>query len=203
MAMEEDQKEEIFQSPPEYQSRLSRQGSGSSAGKYIKIIIFIVVVVLIILGAFKFFSGGQNNKIDVTPTPTQEVLPTDTPPPSPTEGPSGTPSPSPKPTVNAVDKSSGLDRSKLSIHVLNGSGTAGASRKASDFLEGLGYNVIEMGNADNFNYEQTSIQVKSASDKYLSLLKKDLSASYTVGSASADLSSSPEKADAVVIIGKQ
>ena len=208
--MEEDQKEEIFQSPPDYQSRLSRSGgNGSSAKRYIIIIISLAVVVLIILGVFKFLGTDQEAKTDISPTPTFEVLPTDTP--FPTEEISETPeptkkealTPSPKPTASdPIDKASGLDRSKLSIHVLNGSGVAGAAKKASDFLEGLGYNVVDYDNADNTDYAQTVIQISSAQSKFLSLLKKDLSGKYTIGST-ADAPPASETADAVVIIGKE
>ncbi len=203
--MEEEQKEEIFQAPSEFQSRISRNSSGSSSKKYFAIVAAIVVVLLLILGVSKFLGGSKKSTTTMVPTPTQEAFPTDTPTPTeagtptPTEKPSATPKPT---TTSSVDKATGLDRAKLSIHILNGSGTAGASKKASDFLEGLGYNIVQIGNADNFDYANTQVQVKSGKSNYLSLLKKDLSANYTLGSSSSDLGAS-ESADAVVIIGKQ
>ena len=202
--MEEEEKEEIFQSPPNFESRLGRTGPDSSAKRYIIVIVIIVVLVIVILGIFKFASNSGSKKVEITPTPTQEVLPTDTP----TPEVSTTPSPTekltatPKPSVNPIDKTSGLDRSKLSIHVLNGNGTAGASKKAADLLEGLGYNVTETSNADNFNYDKTVIQLTSEKSDYLALLKKDLSGTYTIGTASADLTGGSNY-NAVVTIGKQ
>lgn len=204
--MEEDQKEEIFQSPPEYQSRLSKSGNGSSAKRYITVIISVIVIVIVILGVFRFISGSNESESDLTPTPTEEVFPTEEPTPteevtpSPTE--KVTPTTAPKPSVNPVDKSSGLDRSKLSVHILNGSGVAGASKKASDLLEGLGYNVIQLGNAENFDFATTEIRVTSTGSKYLSLLKKDLSGTYTIGSTDGT-PPADTKADAVVIVGKE
>ncbi len=201
--MEEEAKKDFFQSPPEYQDRTSNGGRAAGAKKYLAIVIFVVVIGLLIFGATKVFKSS-NNKIDITPTPTQEVVPSDTP--IPTEAVSGTPTPTEKPTPapksSSIDKATGLDRSKIAIHVLNGNGTSGVSKKAADFLNGLGYNVVEMGNADNFNYDTTTIQIKAADSKYLPLLKKDLSANYTIGSTSADLSATGRD-DAVVIIGKQ
>jgi flagellar basal body-associated protein FliL len=210
MPMEEEQKEEIFQSPPEYQSRLSRSGNGSSAKRYIIIIISLIVVVLIILGIFRFFGGESSETEELSPTPTFEMLPTDTPAPSPDESETtpeptertGTPTPTKAASSNPVDSASGLDRSDLSIHVLNGSGVTGAAKKAADFLEGLGYNVVDYDNADNSDYAQTEIQISSAQSKYLNLLKKDLSGEYTVGSSS-DAPPSSETADAVVIVGQE
>lgn len=168
----------------------------------------LLVLVVIILGVVVFFGVrfiGSRAKKEVTPTPTPTLVqsvPIDTPTPtevSPT--PKSSPSPTPKPTVNPVDPASGLDRSSLSVEVKNGGGVVGAAGKVSDFLKNLGYKVVSVGNADNFDYQSIVIEVKSAESSFLSLLKKDLSASYTIGSTSADLSAT-SSADALVIVGK-
>ncbi|HVZ67297.1 MAG TPA: LytR C-terminal domain-containing protein [Patescibacteria group bacterium] len=212
--MEEENKSEIFQSPPDFQSRISRPRSSGSLKRYGVIVFAIVVLGLVIFGVTRFFGGASDNKTatNETPTPTIEMLPTDTPTPteevtpttavSPTKGATATPAPTKASTGSSVDKATGLDRAKLSIHVLNGSGTAGASKKMSDFLEGLGYNVIQIGNADNFDYTSTEIQVSSDKSDYIALLKKDLSSDYTVGKTSGT-PPSDEQADAIVIVGKQ
>jgi len=118
---------------------------------------------------FHFFGGASKTEPTPTPAPTIEAIPTEEPAPteepqtSPTKKPTNTPTP--KPTVNPVDKATGIDRSKLSIQVLNGSGTAGVGKKASDYLESLGYNVVQVGNADSFNFEKTTIQIKSGKER--------------------------------------
>ena len=204
--MEEEQKDEIFQAPKEFESRLSRPRSNANIKRYLAIIFLIVVLGLLIFGVTRFFGGGNKPEPTPTPVPTIEVIPTEEPSPTeklkttPTEKPTNTPTP--KPTVNPVDKATGIDRSKLSIQVLNGSGAAGASKKASDYFEGLGYNVIQTGNAENFNFEKTTIQIKSSQENFLNLLKSDLAKNYSVGTTSADLSSN-QNADAVVTIGKE
>jgi hypothetical protein len=104
-------------------------------------------------------------------------------------------SPTSTPTPKALDKS------KLSITIQNGSGEAGVASKGSDLLKGLGYNISATGNADNYDYEGVTIKVKSSASAYLPILKKDLSASYTVAASSSDLDNS-FSSDAVVIIGK-
>lgn len=208
--MEEDQRSEVFQSPPEYQSRLSRSGNNNSIKRYGVIIAAIIVLGLIIFGAIRFIGGNSNTASDLTPTPTIESFPTDIETPTPEQEtptpenkkPTETPTTTPKPTSNPIDKTSGLDRGKLSVHVLNGSGAAGASKKASDLLESLGYNVIQIGNAENFDYEKTEIQITSAQSKYLDLLKKDLSGEYTIGTTTGE-PGDDIKADAVVIVGKE
>lgn len=170
--------------------------------RFIYLVIVIVVLLLLFLTS-KFL--GQNNTGDINDVPAV-VAPTDMPEitsePLPTESPtpSLTPTLTPTPTINPVDKTTGLNRSKLSVTVQNGSGVAGAAGKAADILKGLGYNVSSSGNANNYDYQNVSIQVKAASSQFLALLKKDL-ASYTIGSNSADLSTS-FSSDALVIIGK-
>jgi hypothetical protein len=83
----------------------------------------------------------------------------------------------------------------------NGSGQAGVASKASDYLTGLGYNVSSTGNADNFNYTNVTIQVKSGQSDFLPLLTKDLGVNYTIGNTSSDLPDSASE-DALVIIGQ-
>lgn len=193
-----------FQSPVSQFSYQTPQVPGKSR-KFLKLIIFAIVLVGLIWGIQKlFFGGSQESKpVAISPTPTEYQFPTDTPAPSvgPTDEPAkSTATPTTK-AVNPVDGATGLDRSTLSIEVQNGSGEAGAASKGSDVLKSFGYKVIATGNADNFDYVNTTIQVKSTKVNFLSLLKKDLGFSYTVGSTSADLVSS-STADALVIIGK-
>lgn len=183
----------------------SEEPKGSK--KFLWLVIVVLILGGVIFGASRFFGskGEEEGKADITPTPTEVIIPTDTP--TPTEsGPTPTPiksgpTPTPKPTLNPVDPASGLDRSDLSVEVLNGNNVAGAAGKASDFLKSLGYKVVSVGNADNFDYQSIVIEVKSAKSSFLPLLKKDLSASYTIGSTSADLSAT-SSADALVIVGK-
>lgn len=178
-----------------------------SAQKPRKLVFWIIIIIIIgilILVGFRFI-GRKNQKTEekITPTPTEFIIPSE--PPTPTEEvtPTGEPTsyPTSKPTSSPIDKTMGLDRSKLSISVQNGSGTAGAAGAAASFLRGLGYNVISTGNADNFNYTDVTIQVKAEKSEFLPLLKKDLGTQYKVGPSTSDLSAS-SSADALVIIGK-
>lgn len=102
--------------------------------------------------------------------------------------------------VSPVD-SSGLDRSKLSITVQNGSGTEGVAGKAAAILKEFGYNVVSTANADNYNYKGVTIKVKKEKSNFLNLLKKDLSKSYKITTTSPDLSDS-SATGVLIIIGK-
>lgn len=172
--------------------------------KFFYVILFLIIIVVFFLTRNFFFgSNKQKEETKITPTPTEYQFPTDTPAPSispadEAEKPTATPIVK---SINPVDQLTGLDRSTLSVEVQNGSGETGIAGKGADVLRGFGYKVSGTGNADNFDYENVTIQVKSTKDNFLALLKKDLGFSYTVGSTSADLSSD-STADALVIIGK-
>jgi hypothetical protein len=171
-----------------------------------RFVYLILVVLVILLGFFGFKIFGTSNNQDINDVPavsTPTDFPTSTPEPTSSESPTPSPTntPTPKPTVNPVDKTTGLDRSELSVTVQNGSGVVGAAGKAADILKNLGYDVSSTGNADNYDYPNVVIQVKASSSDFLALIKKDLSGSYTIGTTSANLSSS-FSSDALVIIGK-
>lgn len=192
-----------FQSPVS-QFNYSTPAPAGKSKKFLKLIIFTIILVSFIWGVQKLFFGGsqKSEQEAISPTPTEYQFPTDTPVPnaSPTETAKVTITPTTK-AINPVDSATGLDRSALSIEVQNGSGVTGAAAKGSDILKSFGYKVSGIGNADNENYENVTIQMKSTKTNFLALLKKDLGFSYTVGTASADLDSS-STADALVIIGK-
>ncbi len=190
--------------PPLGQANYPNQGLGKS-----KKFLFMFIFLLLLIGTgyltARYFlpSKNETKSLTITPTPTEYQFPTDTPTPeaSPTATLRPTAGPTTKPTTNPVDSISGLDRSTLSVEVQNGSGEVGAAGKGSEVLKGFGYKVIQTGNADNYDYQNVTIQVKSIKSKYLPLLKKDLGFSYTIGTSSADLSSD-STADALVIVGK-
>jgi len=171
-------------------------------------VIFITFIIIFIGALFfggKSFLGSESEKQDkstITPTLAMQELESPKPTPVPTYAtPEPTVVPTRKPTVNPIDQTTGLDKSTLSLEVQNGSGEFGAASKASEVLKTFGYHVVAVGNADNFNYENVAIKVKSAKSDFITLLKKDLGFNYTIGTASADLSAS-SSADAVVIVGK-
>ena len=170
------------------------------------ILILIIFLGLTIFGITRFLSSRESSQSKVIPTPTVEATPTEELFPTDTPMLTSTPAPSLKPTSaqasDPKDKTTGLDRSNLSIEVQNGSGVVGAANKASDFLKSLGYVVSSTANADTFDYQETVIRVKSEKEAYLPLLKKDIGTNYTIGEASESLSASTS-ADAIVIVGKQ
>ena len=113
--------------------------------------------------------------------------------PTPTLNPAIVPTPSP---VTAVT------RSDINVRVINGGGTPGAGSKMKAFLEGKGYTVASVANADKYTYTTTEISVKSGKADYAKLLADDLKADYSLGTASAVITESAPY-DAEVIVGKE
>ncbi|MDO8621528.1 MAG: LytR C-terminal domain-containing protein [Candidatus Levybacteria bacterium] len=190
--------EASFQTPPPSDNFYTPSAPPAKSRNFGRLIVVVLILGILIFGAYRLIGSRKTANIPaVVPTPTEFQFPTDTP----TPQVSITPGVTTAPSVNPIDSSTGLDRSTLTVEVQNGSGVVGAASKASDALKSFGYHITAMGNADNFNYENATVQVKSSKSKYLPLLKKDLGFSYTVASASSDLSDS-SSADALVIIGK-
>ncbi len=95
-----------------------------------------------------------------------------------------------------------LKRENLKLQVLNGRGVAGTAGEAKDYLESLGYQNIEVGNADSYDFEKTEISLKKDNENYFDLLKADLSEKY-VTSEEVEILETESQFDAVVIIGEK
>ena len=173
-----------------------------------KIWIFAGVGIFIVLVLGGLYLLGSNVKkqqaLDNT-SPVAKNMPTTTPVPTllPTSEPSvaalsptGGGKKSPTPT-----KTPEIDRSELKIAVLNGSGVAGAAKGTSSYLNGLGYTIKRVGNADNYTYKNITIRVNKGKSEFLPILKADLEKNSETGSVSASLAD-VASADAEVIVGK-
>jgi hypothetical protein len=148
------------------------------------LLIFVIILVLIIAAlAGLYFLGANKNKhvvesIPTVPTPTMsKQLPT------------------PLPTQPV------LDRGVLTVAIKNGSGTAGAAKGISSYLNGLGYTIGTIGNADKFNYTGITVHVKKSKSTYLNQLKKDILDNDKTASVSASVDDTITS-DAEVIVGK-
>jgi uncharacterized protein YvpB len=101
-----------------------------------------------------------------------------------------------------IDSVTGLDRSKIKIIVENGSGELGAANGMGQILQEFGYTVLAIKQADNFTYENVTLQYKKGITDYVPLIKKDLElAFYNVASTSADLEET-KKEDMVILVGQ-
>ncbi len=108
------------------------------------------------------------------------------------------------PTPTAIPKETAtptpsVAREDVKVKILNGSGIAGKASIIKDSLQKAGYGEILTGNADNFDYQTTEIQIKKSKSGISPVIKNDLK----------DFSSKPkittlaenETADVIIIIG--
>jgi len=100
------------------------------------------------------------------------------------------------------DSLTGIDRSIPKIQVKNGTGQAGAANQMRDILKDFGYSINSISNADNFDYQDISINAKKGFSDFLYILGRDIKlADYVIASSSEDLTSDSES-DVVIIVGK-
>ena len=88
------------------------------------------------------------------------------------------------------------------MRVLNGSGVAGAAAALKDFLEGRGWKVDKIGNADSSDFTNTVIKFKASFANFQDTLFEDLSSDYSV-EVSDDNLEATDSADIEVILGSK
>lgn len=117
---------------------------------------------------------------------------------SPTATPTVTTAPSLTPTPT-IDRT--LKKSDLKLSIQNGTEKSGYAKEIGDYLEKKEYAVKEKTNADNKEYTQTVIRIKSSKRQYLPLLKEDLSEKFQT----LKEEELPDSAatDAVIILGEK
>jgi len=113
------------------------------------------------------------------------------PPPTPTSAPAvQTPTPLPTPKI---------ERKKVKIEVLNGSGIKGQAARMKKILTDLGYQEVVTKNADNFDYQKTIIITAKEKAYMADFVKNDLK------NQLKDIqikNEAPKTADVILIIGK-
>lgn len=155
---------EVIQSPHHAEAaarELLSRDTPAPRGPNMKLIFLVTIVTALIVGfiaggVYVYVSGVSNNTIaESTPTPT--LAPTEM-----------TPTSKPSPTPTVVPSS-------YKVSVLNGSGVIGAAGKVKASLETSGFKVTGTGNAANYSFKNTVVQVKSSvSAGAIDLIKKAL-----------------------------
>jgi len=158
----------------------------SSQGKNAKWLWILIILIVIGAVAFAIFRGigpfaqlklGGSKETVESPTPFEFSSP------SPEASPAGQ-----------------VERSEASVRVLNGSGVAGAAAALKDFLEGRGWTVDKIGNADSSDFTNTVIKFKASFADFQDTLFEDLSSDYSV-EVSDDNLEATDSADIEVILG--
>jgi len=151
-------------------------------------LMWIIIPTTLLVGALAggiitYFSGISSIQPESSPTPSSTVAPEAN-------------------MEQAEENTDGTEskREELKIQVLNGSGVAGAAGKAADFLEGLGYKDIDVGNADKSSYQETVLSIKEEKNNYKELLVKDLEEEYELSDEIETLESTSSY-DVVITLG--
>ena len=81
--------------------------------------------------------------------------------------------------INGIDSTQSggalaVKPSDVRVRVLNGAGTAGLASRVSGDLRGQQYNVVDNGNANNFNYAQSIIRHRPEALAKAQLLQRSL-----------------------------
>lgn len=199
--MQESEQEPVVTTPQSSFSTSSYSNRPKKRGVIIRWVAVLLILGLLAFGAYNLFNTftGESEE-EATPTPTAAPIPTDTPTPQPTSltptKAAATPTRTPTPTKAATSATKGV-----TLRVLNGTTITGEAARARDFLQGLGYTVSSIGNAETQDYTKTEIRITASKEGSLATLKKDIETKYPVGTTSATLSTS-EGVDAIVITGK-
>ncbi len=124
----------------------------------------VVAAVLLVGGGFLLFTHLKKPETKQVATNNPPVVLSDSV--NPTKAPESTES---SPSVAKLSKGD------LSIRIENGAGIPGIAGKLKEKLDGLGYNVLEIGNASSTDHPTTLLKFKASKAKYEPLLKADMS----------------------------
>ncbi len=98
----------------------------------------------------------------------------------------------------ATPASTQLEREEITLEILNGSGVAGAAGDAAEVFEALGYEDVEVGNADDT--EGNELYVSSDIEDLIDVLLEDVEEELDISSISGELDDST--ASARIILGE-
>lgn len=108
----------------------------------------------------------------------------------------------PTPLVPTAVPTPVIDKKTINIKVLNGTGTKGFAGDVKEILQKKGYSEILTGNADTFDNEKTTVQVKDDKKVSLQLVLADLKDRVTIDKENITTLSKDESADIILVVGK-
>jgi hypothetical protein len=176
--------------PPEPEQKNKNKGGGTKAFVTFVLILIILYLGYILIKSLDLKPIDENTKINNIEQ---------SPEPSKTSAATASPTPEPSKTVEATATAQTVEKSSISIKVLNGSGVNNAATNIEKELEKQGFTVSAIGTAKN-PYTQSVIYYKTDADKSKAQLVKD---SLTSISCTLQKSSIADKYDVLVVVGKK
>ena len=104
----------------------------------------------------------------------------------------------------ALEVLSGVDMAanqQIQVEVLNGNGRRGAASGAAEVLRGYGFRVVAVGNADRFDWERTTIEVRAGDGELADRIRQAL-AGAAPATVIETVSELPPEVDARVVVGE-
>ncbi len=109
------------------------------------------------------------------------------------------PTPTKAPPTPTASPTPAVDKKDIRIRVLNGSGIAGKAADVKTVLTDKGYTQILTGNADEFDFTTTEIQIKKDATASAAVIKADLKDN--VSAPKVTTLDEKDTADVVIIVG--
>lgn len=151
-------------------------------------VLWIMVIIFLLIGVVVAGTAAYNWSKSTTPSTSQTPVVTET-----------TPVPTTVPPT--VTPSASLDKSLISIQVLNGTGEPGLAGKVKAALQEAGFNDISTGNADAYTYSKTILSIKEEKVAYTQDVLSALKSLYPQIDTPSTLSATSNY-DAIITIGK-
>ncbi len=98
------------------------------------------------------------------------------------------------------DETTKVDKAAVQIDVLNGNGLKGESAAIATVLRQSGWAILNVTNADNYDYAQTVLRYKAGFDNAAKVVAKEISQFYP--SVAEQALKADSKADIVIVLGK-
>ncbi|MDI6689747.1 MAG: LCP family protein [Actinomycetota bacterium] len=100
------------------------------------------------------------------------------------------------------EKSAGSSQKNIGIKILNGCGVSSLAEKVRDKLVSKGFRIVEVGNADNFNYEHTVIYCGPGQYQKALVVKEHFKQAKIVSKSKSSVPTIRQADCIVIIIGK-
>jgi len=156
-----------------------------SKSKLLIVFALLIIIGVIVGGFFYYKSSVQNKKTSDEPSAPQETEEV-------------TPTPTEIPEETSTEE---IDYSEYSVSILNGSGIPGEAGIVQGLLEELGFEDIDTGNAESYDYETTEISFKeSVPGATFEGIQEVLGGEYTVKLTESTLDED-SSFDIIIIVG--
>ncbi|MGD8744352.1 MAG: LytR C-terminal domain-containing protein [Candidatus Woesebacteria bacterium] len=157
-------------------------------GKFFLIFFIVVILLGAIGGGIYYYQTNLKQTSEIEPQPSEDrvVVPTES-----------------METEEEATESAEMESADYSVQVLNGSGVPGEAGNVAEILEETGFEGIDTGNADSYDYVETQVQMKEGvPDSVYETIKESLEDNYIIEQSDETLSEDSDF-DIIVLVGSE